>query len=112
MRSVLPEQVQYLKALDHLSPTYIYGVTFERGTSVAYRDRKHIIISGTASIDSKGEILHPGDVSLQLDRTIENIDVLLDQAGASLDDMCMSIAYVRDRSDLETIQQQLTHTIC
>ncbi len=55
---VRKEQIRYLSAPDHLSPTHVYGVTFERGVSVAYQDRKHIIISGTASIDSAGKIVY------------------------------------------------------
>ncbi len=102
-----PEQVEYLEALDHLSPTHVYGVTFERATSVAYRDRKHVIISGTASIDSQGNILHPGDVSRQLGRTIENVEALLKQAGATLQDLCQLIVYVRDPSDHELACQQI-----
>jgi enamine deaminase RidA (YjgF/YER057c/UK114 family) len=96
---VRPEQIRFLSAPDHLSPTYVYGVTFERGTSVAYRDRKHVFISGTASIDEQGKILHTGDVSRQLDRTLENIEVLLKRAGAALEDMCSFIVYVRDPAD-------------
>ncbi|MCP4642942.1 MAG: translation initiation inhibitor [bacterium] len=96
---VQPEQIEYLHALDHLSHTHVYGVTFERATSVAYRDRKHIFISGTASIDRDGEIVHPGNVSKQLDRTLENMGALLAQAGASLDDMAVFVSYVRDPSD-------------
>ncbi len=92
-------QITYLADLDHLSPTHVYGVTFERGTSVAYRDRKHIYISGTASIDRNGEILHPGDVSKQLDRALENVGALLAQAGATLNDVCAFIVYIRDPSD-------------
>ena len=93
------EQIKFLAAPEHLSPTHIYGVTFERGTSIAYRDRKHVIISGTASIDRDGEILYPGDVSRQLDRTIENVEALLKQAGGTLKDMCVLIVYIRDPSD-------------
>ena len=104
---VRSEQIEFLAALDHLSPTHFYGVTFERGTSVAYRDRKHVIISGTASIDHRGNILYPGDVSRQLDRTIENIEALLKQAGAALEDMCAFIAYVRDPSDQAIARQQM-----
>jgi enamine deaminase RidA (YjgF/YER057c/UK114 family) len=96
---VRPDQIEYLAAPDHLSPTQTYGVTFERGTSVAYRDRTHVIISGTASIDHHGNILYPGDVSRQLDRTLDNIDALLKQAGAALEDMCVFIVYLRDPSD-------------
>lgn len=51
IRGIHPSQIQYLYALSHLNPTYEYGVTFERGTAVHYGDRKHIFLSGTASID-------------------------------------------------------------
>ena len=44
-----PGQLRYLYAKTHLNPTYEYGVTFERGTRLAYGDRSHVIISGTAS---------------------------------------------------------------
>lgn len=104
---VRPEQIKYLAALDHLSPTHVYGVTFERGTSVEYRDRRHAIISGTASIDREGNIVHAGDVSSQLGRTLENIDALLKPAGASLKDMAVYIVYVRDPSDHEIAWRQM-----
>lgn len=106
-----PEQIQFLTAPDHLSPTHIYGVTFERATSVAYRDRKHVLISGTASIDRHGKILFPGDVSRQLDRTIENIEALLDEAGAGLEDMGMFIVYVRDPSDHAIVWQRMRERV-
>lgn len=102
---VRPEQIRFLSAPDHLSPTYVYGVTFERGVSVAYQDRKHIYISGTASIDSEGEIVHPGDVLRQLDHTLLNVEALLQEAGAALQDVCMFIVYVRDPSDLDAARQ-------
>lgn len=97
---VRADQIRFLSALDHLSPTHIYGVTFERGVAISYRDRKHIIISGTASIDAEGRIVHPGNVSRQLDRTLDNIEALLDEAGAAFADVCSFIVYVRDPSDL------------
>lgn len=93
------EQVDYLTALDHLGPTYDYGVTFERATAVGYRDRKQVFISGTASIDPLGEIVHPGDVVRQLERTLVNIDSLLATVGAGLADMLVYIVYLRDPSD-------------
>jgi len=96
---IRPAQISYLTAPDHLSPTHIYGVTFERGTAVTYRDRRHVIISGTASIDSQGKILHHGDALRQLDRAIENVEALLAPAGAGLEDMAAIIVYVRDISD-------------
>ena len=68
IEGVRREQIRYLAAPEHLSPTHVYGVTFERGTAIAYRDRQHVIVSGTASIDHQGKTLHPGDVQRQLER--------------------------------------------
>jgi enamine deaminase RidA (YjgF/YER057c/UK114 family) len=104
---VQPAQIKYLSALDHLSPTNLYGVTFERGTAIAYRDRKHIFLSGTASIDRNGKILHEGDLAGQIDRTVENMEALLESAGATLKDMCVLIGYVRDPGDQAFVWQQM-----
>ena len=75
--SIVEEDKTYLKALSHLSPTHDYGVAFERGVRV----KDHIFISGTASIDHKGRILHEGDVLAQADRLLENIEALLAEGG-------------------------------
>ncbi len=104
---VQPEQIGFLSASDNLSPTFIYGVTFERGVSVSYRDRKHIFISGTASIDAQGDILYEGDVLRQLDRTLVNIQALLNEAEASLGDVSMLVVYVRDPSDLDAVHKAM-----
>ncbi|MFN2115781.1 MAG: sugar phosphate nucleotidyltransferase, partial [Anaerolineae bacterium] len=53
--------------------TIDYGVTFERGIRIRFGDRSHLHISGTASIDKCGEIVHPGDILKQTERTVANI---------------------------------------
>lgn len=98
-------QVHHLHALDHLSPTHLYGVTFERGTAVTYGDRTHALLSGTASIDAEGKIVHPGDVLRQLDRTLENMAALLADAGATLADMTHMLIYLRDGADRRAIER-------
>ncbi len=45
------EQIVRMEALENLSSTIVYGVTFERGTRIRFGDRSHLYISGTASID-------------------------------------------------------------
>lgn len=105
VRGLQQNQIKYLQAKDYLNPTYEYGVTFERGTCVTYGDRKHVFISGTASIDNKGRILHEGDVRSQALRMMENIAALLDEAGAGLDDIKSSILYLRDASDHAVISR-------
>ena len=98
-----PRQVSYLNDLDRLCPAKNYNITFERGTRIAYSDRAHCFISGTACIDKAGEILHPGDVLRQLVRTIENIEALLRSGKASLADMMYLIIYLRDPADFPRI---------
>lgn len=100
-----PSQQRYLYAPTHLNPTYEYGVTFERGTAVSYGDRRHIYISGTASIDNKGNVVHVGDVVKQTRRMWENVETLLAEAGAGFGDMMQIIVYLRDTADAKQVTQ-------
>ena len=100
-------QIQYLYAPTHLNPTYQYGVTFERGTAIHYGDRRHVLISGTASIDNHGQVLHQGQVEAQAGRMLENISTLLAEAGASLSDVVQAIVYLRDVADYELVNRLL-----
>lgn len=98
-------QQQYLYAKDHLNPTYEYGVTFERGVRVDYGDRCHSLISGTASIDNRGQVVHVGDVRRQTERMWENVEALLNEGGASADDVMSIIVYLRDMADYEVVRR-------
>ncbi|MCL1822300.1 MAG: Rid family hydrolase [Prolixibacteraceae bacterium] len=101
------EQIKFLSAPSHLNPTYEYGVAFERGTAIDYGDRRHIFISGTASIGSRGEILHNGDLTGQTARVFENIRALLKQAGADLNNVTCMIVYLRDIADYQLINKYM-----
>lgn len=104
VQGLQPEQIRYLQALTHLNPTYEYGVTFERGTAVEYGDRKHLFISGTASINNKGDVMYSGDVIAQARRMRENVEALLIEGGATLNDVAMAVVYLRDTADYAAIR--------
>ncbi len=104
MTSFTPSQQRYLYAPTHLNPTYEYGVTFERGTVMEYGDRAHVIISGTASINNKGEVVHVGDIVKQTERMWENVDTLLAEGDASFDDVMQIIVYLRDMADYKRMK--------
>jgi enamine deaminase RidA (YjgF/YER057c/UK114 family) len=97
-------QVRYLHAPQWLNATHEYGVTFERGTAVEYGDRAHVIISGTASIDHLGQVVYPGDIVGQTKRMWANVEALLGEASASMDDMMHIIVYLRDMADYEVVR--------
>ncbi len=99
------EQQRYLYALTHLNKTEEYGVTFERATLMQYGDRDHIYISGTASINNKGEVVHVGDVRKQTYRMWENVEKLLEEGGMAFDDIMQIIVYLRDGADYKLVQK-------
>ena len=99
-----PEQIHFLYAPTHLNPTYEYGVSFERGTYVDYGDRRQVFISGTASINNKGEVVYPGDIRRQTERMWENVEALLKEAECTFDDLGHMIVYLRDIADYAVVK--------
>lgn len=100
---IVPGQMTYLYGKTHLNPTYEYGVAFERAVRVDYADRRHIYVSGTASIDSNGAIVAPGDIVAQTGRMIENIGVLLSEGECGWADVAHLIVYLRDIADCRVV---------
>ena len=106
--NIQPEQIRYLYAPTHLNPTHEYGVTFERGVAVDFGDRRHVFISGTASINNRGEIVHPFDAEKQTARIFENIQVLLAEADAAMQHVTHLIIYLRDIADYAVVNRYMT----
>ncbi len=99
------EQVEFLYAPTHLNRTSDYGVSFERGTMVDYQDRRQVFISGTASINNKGEVVYPKDIRRQTHRMWENVEALLAEADCSFDEVGMMVVYLRDIADYHVVSQ-------
>lgn len=97
------EQVVRMQAPTHMCRTIEYGVTFERGLRVRFGDRSHLYVSGTASINNKGEALHLGNVRKQTERTIRNVEALLAGQGGRLSDMAYLLVYLRDPDGTDTV---------
>ncbi|MBR2345767.1 MAG: hypothetical protein IKA71_08305 [Lentisphaeria bacterium] len=99
----LQSQMHYLSAPEMLSPTTLYGVSFERGTRMIFGDRSHLFISGTASIDKEGMVVHPGDVLRQTSRMMDNVEALLQCGDAQLSDVRIATLYLRDIADAPAV---------
>lgn len=104
IKGIKEEQVHYLYAPSHLNRTSDYGVSFERGTRIDYGDRRHVFISGTASINNKGQVMYERDVVKQTRRMWENVETLLAEAGCTFDDVPLLIVYLRDTSDYAVVK--------
>ena len=102
---VKKEQIHYLYAPTHLNRTSDYGVSFERGTYVDYADRRHVFISGTASINNKGEVMYPKDIVKQTHRMWENVEALLAEAECTFDEVGEMVVYLRDTADYDLVKE-------
>lgn len=101
--------IHQLQATDYLNPTYEYGVAFERGTSFSLGTERIHLLSGTASIDRHGQCLHRGDVMAQCERLLINMEQLLRDDCATLDDLRHIVIYLRDMADVRSVDGYFRH---
>lgn len=106
IKNIQQENIHILYASEKMNKTIEYGVTFERGVAV---DRecgvRQIYISGTASIDNKGNVLHVGNIEKQVERMLENIEALLIEAQMGWEDVAQATVYVRDYADAKRVEK-------
>jgi enamine deaminase RidA (YjgF/YER057c/UK114 family) len=76
-----------------------YGSSFSRGLSVATESCRYFLVSGTASIDERGDTVHAGSFDRQVRRTLDNIESLLASGGAVFDDICQASVFVKRPED-------------
>jgi 2-iminobutanoate/2-iminopropanoate deaminase len=79
-----------------LNEAYAYGSAFSRGMRIDLKGLTILLISGTASIDERGNTVHVGDLRAQVRRTFANITGLLTSEGATWHDVVRTTCYLRD----------------
>lgn len=87
-----------MSARETLNEAYHYPKpsSFSRGMRLDFNGLTTLLISGTASIDERGESIHIGDFAAQQWRTYENITRLLASEGATWQDVVRTTCYLRD----------------
>lgn len=88
-------------------PAPDYKSAFSRAVELDLPSHRLLHVSGTASIGSRGETLHIGDVVAQLDTTLEVVAALLASRGLDWHHTVRAIAYVRRLQDLATVRSLL-----
>jgi enamine deaminase RidA (YjgF/YER057c/UK114 family) len=73
-----------------------YGAAFSRGMRVTLDDRTIVYISGTASIDEKGNVVRVGDIDGQANRMLMNVEQLLQGQGAGVSDLVSAVTYLKE----------------
>ncbi len=85
-----------------------YAITGLQPGHIDYGDRRHVLISGTASINNKGEVVHVGNIEKQTERMWENVETLLAEAGTTFDDVMQIVVYLRDVADYDLVRRKFT----
>ena len=82
-----------------------YGSAFSRGMAIELKDQQLVSISGTSSIDTKGQTMHRGDARAQILSTLANVEHLLSLEGLSLDSTVWQSLYFKDAQTFECWRQ-------
>jgi len=72
-----------------------YGSSFSRAATVTHGGITQLFVSGTASINERGETVHVDDLEGQIFHTLMNVGTLLDLEGRGLSDICMATAFFK-----------------
>lgn len=88
-----------ISAPSFLNEPIEYGKSFSRGIRVNFDNYCILFISGTASVNHKGQTCHIGDFSAQAKRTFANITGLLKSEGASWNNVVKTRCYLKDMSN-------------
>jgi enamine deaminase RidA (YjgF/YER057c/UK114 family) len=96
-----------ISAPDMLNEAFDYDkrVSFVRGMRGETSPVSTIYISGTASVNEKGESIHPGDLKAQARRMFENIKSLLAIEEADWHDVVRTTCYLADMRDYDAFNE-------
>jgi enamine deaminase RidA (YjgF/YER057c/UK114 family) len=79
----------------HQCEPFRYGSAFARGVVLRRPGGVLIEVSGTAAVDDAGNSLHPGDMAAQVRRTLRNVEALLAQESAGLQDISSATVFLK-----------------
>lgn len=97
-------QIDVLPGIQQKS-AYRYGSAFSRGICIRERDHRQVLVSGTASIDDRGNSLYPDNIEGQIARTLEVVASLLDEGGTTPTDIKSATVFFKRPDDLSVFHK-------
>ncbi len=95
--SVLPGMLQ--------PSAYSYGSAFSRGICIEEKGLRQVFVSGTAAIDEAGRSLYPRNAAAQIERTLEVVEALIGEKGATFKDIRSATVYFKKAEDLSVYEK-------
>ena len=76
---------------------------YSHGYSIAIGNAKLIFTTGQIALDTEGNVLYPDDPAKQAEFIYESLNKILQEAGATLDDVVKTTVFVTDMNDFSKI---------
>jgi len=89
------DSIEFLAAVGRQQCALEYGSAFSRASRAITPAGQTVYVSGTASIDAKGETTSIGDIGGQIENTIENVRAVLKDMNCLDDDVVQVVAYCK-----------------
>lgn len=84
--------------------TEIMG-SYSHGLKVDIGDSEMIFVTGQIAMDQEGRAVAPDDIQAQTEYIFKNIQTILKQGGASIDDVVKAVIYVKDITKFKEISE-------
>lgn len=76
---------------------YSHGYKIETG------DMEMIFTTGQIAVDKEGKVLYPDDIEKQTEFVYQSLEKILNQAGATLDDVVKTTVFLTDINDFSKV---------
>ncbi|AHF93418.1 translation initiation inhibitor [Opitutaceae bacterium TAV5] len=87
---------------------YDYKSAFSRAVEITTPDGRHLLVSGTASIEPGGRTAHPGDLDSQIDLSLRVVAAILESRDMAWTDVARAILYFPDISWMPRFETRRT----
>lgn len=74
------------------------GGRHDNDMCMAVRAGNRVFLRGQTGFDLNQHLVDPGDPGAQADRAMQNVKILLEEAGARMQDICKLVIYITDRA--------------
>ena len=78
----------------HRNPAFSQGIIIPAGA-------RTLIIGGQNAVNAKGEVVGKGDIVAQTNQALDNLTMVLEAAGGTLDNLVRVGLFLRDDADLK-----------
>ena len=78
---------------------------YSRGTRVSISGADLIFVSGQVALDAEGNLVGKGDVVVQTEQVLRNMQNVLEAAGASLSDVVKVTVFMRNMEQRDTVAE-------